>query len=122
VKARLRVFRFDPDRDSAPGYQLYELPWSEGLSMLEAIRYVYEHLDGSLAFRNYHCGRGRCSSCLMFINGRNRRGCHFLVPADSEVTVEPAAGFPLVRDLVVDFGMPKGPASDTPGCQGENSR
>jgi succinate dehydrogenase/fumarate reductase-like Fe-S protein len=111
MEARLKVFRFDPDTDAVPTHRVYSLPWSEGLSVLEAVRYIYEHIDAGLAFRNYHCGRGLCASCLMAINGRNRRSCHFLVPAGEEITVEPAAGYPIVRDLVVDFGVPRSGAS-----------
>ncbi|MEW6524436.1 MAG: 2Fe-2S iron-sulfur cluster-binding protein [Bacillota bacterium] len=107
MQARLKVFRFDPDRDGTSRHQVYQIPWSEGLSVLEALRYIYEHLDGSLAFRNYHCGRGLCASCLMSINGQNKRSCHFLVSHEEEVTVEPASGYPIIRDLVVDFGIPR---------------
>jgi succinate dehydrogenase/fumarate reductase-like Fe-S protein len=118
LEVTLRVFRFDPGQDTAPGYRSYAVPWSEGLSVLEALRFIYEHIDGSLAFRNYHCGRGRCASCLLAINGRNRRGCHYLIPREAELTVEPAAGYPLVRDLVVEFGLPKPPAQDGTGERG----
>lgn len=112
MEVTLKVLRFDPDQDAAPWYRSYAVPWSEGLSVLEALRFIYEHLDGSLAFRNYHCGRGRCASCLLSINGHNRLGCHYLMPREAEVIVEPAAGYPRVRDLVVEFGMPGLTAQD----------
>jgi succinate dehydrogenase / fumarate reductase iron-sulfur subunit len=58
----LKIFRFDPDVDSMPYYVSYTVPWTEGLTLLMAVRKVYETIDPDLAFRNYFCGRGLCSS------------------------------------------------------------
>jgi succinate dehydrogenase / fumarate reductase iron-sulfur subunit len=100
----LKIFRFDPDRDSVPYYQQYTLPWTEGLTLLMAVRKVYETIDPTLGFRNFFCGRGLCASCLMTVNGSTKKSCHVVLEVGREYVVEPAKGYPIIRDLVVDYG------------------
>jgi succinate dehydrogenase/fumarate reductase-like Fe-S protein len=101
----LKIFRFDPDEDAVPYYRTYTLPWTEGLTLLMAIRKVYETIDPTLAFRNYFCGRGLCSSCLMTVDGKLKKSCHVVLEAGREYLVEPAKGYPIIRDLAVDYGV-----------------
>ncbi len=100
----LKVFRFDPETDAVPHYTNYALPWTEGLTLLAAIRRIYETLDPSLGFRNYFCGRGLCSSCLMMVDGKSKHSCHVLLEPGREYLVEPLKDYPVIRDLVVDYG------------------
>ena len=109
----LNIFRFDPDTDSVPYYRKYNLPWTEGLTLLMAVRKVYETVDPTLGFRNYFCGRGLCSSCLMTVDGKTKKSCHIVLEAGREYLVEPAKGYPIIRDLVVDYGVKRSdPNSD----------
>lgn len=102
----LTVFRFNPNVESTPRYAEYQVPWADGLSMLEAVRHVYEEVDGTLYFRNYHCSRGLCQACLLKINGKTQRSCHCILEKGAAYTVEPPEGYSLIRDLGVDFGYP----------------
>ncbi|MGA2988936.1 MAG: 2Fe-2S iron-sulfur cluster-binding protein [Candidatus Korobacteraceae bacterium] len=104
MDVRLKVFRFDPDTDAVPHYTNYSLPWTEGLTLLAAIRRIYETLDPGLGFRNYFCGRGLCSGCLMTVDGKTKHSCHVLLDAEREYLVEPLKDYPVIRDLVVDYG------------------
>ena len=36
----LKIFRYDPINDQAPYYRSYQVPWREGLILLNAIKYV----------------------------------------------------------------------------------
>jgi succinate dehydrogenase/fumarate reductase-like Fe-S protein len=109
----LNIFRFDPDTDSVPYYQTYTLPWTESLTLLMAVRKVYETMDPTLGFRNYFCGRGLCASCLMTVDGKTKKSCHIILEAGREYLVEPAKGYPIIRDLVVDYGVKRSdPNSD----------
>jgi len=108
IKTRLKVFRYDPDADPLPHYTMYEIPWREGLTLLAAIRHVYETQDPTLGFRNYFCGRGLCASCLMMVDGALKKSCHVVLEPGKEYLVEPAKGYPVIRDLVVDFGVKRG--------------
>ena len=105
MEIRLKIFRFNPDMDPIPYYASYTLPWTEGMTMLAAIRMIYATIDPSLGFRNYFCGRGLCAGCRVTIDGTVKRACHVILEAGREYVVEPLKNFPVIRDLVVDFGM-----------------
>ena len=101
----LKVFRYDPEADHAPSYKSYQVPWREGLLLLTALKYVRDHLDETLAFRDYCCGCSWCLSCLMMVDGRGRRTCSRPVHPGENILLEPMKGFPVIKDLAVDFGM-----------------
>lgn len=101
----LKIFRFDPDKDQKPFYQQFQVPYSEGLLLLTAIKYVRENLEESLAFRDYCCGCSWCMSCLMTVNGKGMRTCSKVLRPGEHLLVEPMKGYPIVKDLVVDFGV-----------------
>ncbi len=101
----LKIFRFNPDVDAIPYYTTYTLPWTEGLTLLAAIRKIYLTLDPSLGFRNYYCGRGLCGGCRLTVDGAVKRACHVVLASDREYLVEPLKNYPVIRDLVVDFGV-----------------
>lgn len=104
MEIRLKIFRFNPETDAVPYYTTYSLAWTEGLTMLAAIRMIYATIDPSLAFRNYFCGRGLCAGCRVTIDGTVKRSCHVILEAGREYVVEPLKNYPVIRDLVVDFG------------------
>lgn len=99
----LKVARFDSLNDSEPSYKNYEIPFGGSMSVLMALEYVYEHVDETLAFRRYCCGTARCNSCLVRANGKKIRACSTLVEEGKTLVVEPAEGYRVIKDLVVDF-------------------
>ena len=101
----LKVFRFDPNCDFAPVYKTYEVPWQEGLLLLQALKYVRDHIDETLSFRDYCCGCSWCMSCMMMVNGKGMRTCSRPLDAGEQITVEPMRGYPVIKDLAVDFGV-----------------
>ena len=99
----VRVARFHPATDPAPGKQDYLVPAGPGMTVLDALVYIKEHLDGSLAYRS-SCRMGICGSCGMFINGLPRLACQTqLRSLGAVVTVEPLPNYPVVRDVVPDL-------------------
>jgi succinate dehydrogenase / fumarate reductase iron-sulfur subunit len=110
MQVHLKIFRFNPGIDVAPYYKTYALPWTEGLTLLAAIRKIYASADPTLAFRNYFCGRGLCAGCHMNVNGAIKKACHVVLEPRMEYKVEPLKGHPIIRDLVVDFGIRRLPA------------
>ena len=102
-KIKLHIFRFDPKLDNAPSFQEYEVARTEKMSVLSAIRYVYENLDGTLSINGYYCYRKLCGLCRVRINGKNRLSCRTLV--EDGMVIEPVGGHPLIKDLVVDFSQ-----------------
>jgi succinate dehydrogenase/fumarate reductase-like Fe-S protein len=101
----LKVFRYDPSVDFSPIYRTYEVPWKEGLLLLSALKYVRENIDETLAFRDYCCGCAWCTSCMMMVNGKGMRTCLKVLSPGEHITVEPMRGFPVIKDLAVDFGV-----------------
>lgn len=99
----VRVQRYRPDVDAAPGAHDYTVPVRPGMTVLDALVYIKERLDGSLAYRS-SCRMGICGSCGMFINGLPRLACQTqLLPLAPVVVVAPMPNYPLVKDLVPDL-------------------
>ncbi len=102
---QLKIFRYDPSVDTAPNYAIYEVPWREGLLLLQAIKYVRDNLDETLSFRDYCCGCSWCTSCIMMVDGKGMRTCSRPLKPGESLLIEPMRGFPVIKDLAVDFGV-----------------
>lgn len=57
--------------------------------------------DPSLAFR-YSCRSGYCGTCTVVVDGRPSLACGTAVGSRARIHVAPLAGFPVVRDLIID--------------------
>ena len=95
----LTVEKYDPSRDSAPRLETYEVPYTKEMRVLEALDHVVEELGQSLSYQ-WFCGVKKCGMCGVMVNGRQTLGCW--EPVEPEMLVQPLAGFPVVRDLVID--------------------
>ena len=96
---RVSVFRYDPSTDKEPDYKHYEVPFEPGMSAMHALDYIYQNLDGSIAYYDHAaCALGICARCTGKINGRPGLLCQTLVQGD--IIVEPLAASKVVRDLV----------------------
>ena len=93
------VEKFDPSRDPAPRLETYEVPYTREMRVLEALDYIVEELGQSLSYQ-WFCGVKKCGMCGVMVNGRQTLGCW--EPVEPEMLVQPLAGFPVVRDLVID--------------------
>ena len=100
----LEVTRFCPERDAEPGSQTYEVPFREDWVVLDALNYIKDKVDGSLAFR-WSCRMGICGSCGMMVDGEPKLTCATFLSdyAPGPVRIEPLRYFPVVRDLVIDM-------------------
>ena len=100
----VQVERYRPEEESEPTWQSYEVPLREDWSVLDALNYVKDHVDGTLSYR-WSCRMGICGSCGMTVNGDPKLGCAELLTeyAPGPVRVGPLRNFPVIRDLVVDI-------------------
>ena len=95
-----RVFRFDPSVDKEPYFQSYQVPLARGMSAMDVLDYIYQNLDGSLAYYDHAgCSLGICAKCTGKINGRPGLLCQTII--DGDITLEPTSPSKVVRDLVV---------------------
>jgi len=96
------ILRYRPEMDDQPFTQTFEIPYSEDLSILEALQYIKDHLDSTISFR-WSCRMAICGSCGMMVNGKPKLGCKSFLRDyyPQKVTLEPLANFPIERDLVV---------------------
>ncbi|ATU09025.1 succinate dehydrogenase/fumarate reductase iron-sulfur subunit [Methanohalophilus portucalensis] len=118
----LKIKRQDESRE---WYDSFEIEETAGMTVLEALFYVQEHMDGSLCFR-YACRGAVCGSCGMLINRVPRLACRTQVgiakkentregsddifvagqksEAENEVIlIEPLSNLEVIRDLIVDM-------------------
>lgn len=97
----LEILRYDPERDEAPHFQSYTVPYREDWVVLDAVNYVKEELDRTLSYR-WSCHMAVCGSCGMVVNGEPVLACHaFLRDYPDRIRIEPLHNFPVERDLVV---------------------
>jgi len=98
-----KIFRFNPQKDREPRFDEYVLPYARGVTILGILRYIYENLDGTLTFRNYHCGALVCGCCQVTVNGQRTRACNATVGPGDMVVIEPYDRENVIRDLAVRF-------------------
>jgi succinate dehydrogenase/fumarate reductase iron-sulfur protein len=97
---RVRLFRYDPSADENPRYEIFSVPKRPDMRVLDALNHIYNLEEtGAVAYR-WYCGTKKCGECGITVNGRAMLGCW--EPTTEEMTIEPLANFPIIRDLVVD--------------------
>ena len=104
-KVTIRIQRFDPDKDSQPRDQDYELELPPGITILQTLNKIRAELDPTLAYR-YSCGSAICGSCALKINGHARLACKTQVSdcvTNGVLRVGPMGNLKVLRDLVVDM-------------------
>ena len=100
----LQLTRYRPDRETEPTVDDFVVPLHHDWAVLDGLNHIKDNVDGSLSYR-WSCRMGICGSCGMMVNGEPKLTCaSFLTDyGPGPVRVEPLAGFPVIRDLVVDI-------------------
>ncbi|OGO12143.1 MAG: hypothetical protein A2Y53_02150 [Chloroflexi bacterium RBG_16_47_49] len=96
---KVTVRKFNPELDPEPYYSTYEIPYTRGMRVLEALDYIVEELGDSLAYR-WFCGVKKCGGCGILLNEKPVLACWESV--QKEMKIEPLPNFPILRDLVID--------------------
>ena len=63
-----RIHRFDPQQ-KRHYISTYKVPVRKGMTLLEALMYIKDNFDETLAFR-HSCRMGQCGSCGIMVNGK----------------------------------------------------
>ena len=98
---KLEVTRSGADGTAGARVDEYEVPEFEGMTVLDALMWVREHVDPTLGIR-YSCRcANACKECLAIVNGAKTYTC--TVAAVGTVTVEPLSHKRFIRDTVVEL-------------------
>lgn len=96
---KVRILRSTAGPKDEPSYETYEVPFVPGMSVMNAMDYIYQHLDGTVAYHDHAgCALGICAKCTCKINEKTGLLCQTSVGGD--VTVEPLNRDRVLRDLV----------------------
>jgi len=100
---KVKILRFNPSTNGKAYFQSYDVPLTEGVSVLDILDFIYENLDGSLAYYDHAaCRHGICGGCSLVVNGKPSLACQTLVLGN--ISVEPPKNFKVIRDLVYKRG------------------
>ena len=99
----IEILRYNPETDEKPTFAVFTIPYAEAWSMLDALEYIKDELDSSLAYR-WSCRMAVCGSCGMVINGTPKLGCETFLRDyyPGSIRIEPLANFPIEKDLIID--------------------
>ncbi len=94
-----RIKRFD---GGSSYWDEFKVPIN--MTVLEALFYIKENIDSTLAFRAF-CRMGICGSCVIRINKKPMLACETQISKLEKETIElePLKNFNVIKDLVTDF-------------------
>jgi len=94
---RISVHRSEPDR-----LETFEVERDDPMMVLDLLLAIQRTHDASVGFR-FSCRVAMCGTCTLRMDGRTVLACQTPVPTDTdEIRLDPVAGLPVVRDLIVD--------------------
>ena len=101
--ARLKIWR-----GSEPGagrWESYEVPFEEGQSVLDGLRWIRVHRDPTLAIRFSCINANACKECMIELEGKTIYACTARLEP-REMVLTPLSNKPLIRDLVTEIAPP----------------
>jgi hypothetical protein len=101
--ARLRVWRGLAQQ--AGQFETYEVPFEQGQSVLDGLRWIRANHDPTLATRFSCINANACKECMMEIDGVTVYACTTRL-APREMIVKPLSNKALLRDLVTEIAPP----------------
>ena len=103
MKARLKVWRGMPG--AAGRYEHYEVPFEQGQTVLDGLRWIRVHRDATLAIRFSCINANACKECMIRVDGKTVYACTTRL-AEREMTLEPLPNKIHLRDLVTEIAPP----------------
>ena len=100
----IRVRRGTPDEPSR--IETFTVPYTEGMSVLDAVMWVHAHVDSTLAIRYACINANACKECMVRVDGKTGYACTSRLGAEGAL-IEPLDNKALIRDLVTDIVPPK---------------
>jgi len=101
--AKLKIWR---GLDKASGrWEIHEVPFEPGQSVLDGLRWIRVHRDPTLAIRFSCINANACKECMIELDGRTVYACTSRLEP-REMTLEPLANKTIMRDLVTEIAPP----------------
>jgi succinate dehydrogenase/fumarate reductase-like Fe-S protein len=101
--AKLKVWR--GTEPAAGHWQLYDVPFEPGQSVLDALRWIRANRDPSLAIRFSCINANACKECMLELDGNTVYACTARLEP-REMRLAPLSNKRLVRDLVTEIAPP----------------
>jgi succinate dehydrogenase / fumarate reductase iron-sulfur subunit len=119
------IYRFTKN-STQPRYKTYTIKPKKGMTVLNALFHIQDHLDPTLSFR-YSCRGAVCGTCAMLINKIPRLACRTQIQTlqnssqtinlapfpeliqgptwnqKTSILIEPLPNFPVIKDLIVNL-------------------
>ena len=86
-------------------WQSWEVPFEQGQTVLDGLRWIRAHRDPSLAIRFSCINANACKECMMQVDGETVYACTTRL-AEGEMTLEPLPKKKLIKDLVTEIAPP----------------
>ena len=93
-------------QNEEPYFEVYHVPYREGMSVLDAILWVRTNIDSSLAVRYSCINANACKECMVMVDGKIQYACTTRL-LNRDTTIEPLSNKVLIKDLVTDIVPPK---------------
>jgi succinate dehydrogenase/fumarate reductase-like Fe-S protein len=103
--ARLRIRR--GTAEAAAHYEEFSVPFEAGATLLDALIWIRNHCDPSLAFRYSCINANVCKECTLAIDGVVDYACTRRLRPEVMTTLAPLPGKPVLRDLVCETRPPR---------------
>ena len=100
---QVKVFRKDSATGGKASFDLFQVPFETGMSVMDALDYIYQNQDSTIAYYDHAgCALGICARCLGKVNGKACLMCQTMVEGD--LVIEPVNEKKVVKDLVCRRG------------------
>ncbi len=103
--ARLRICR--GSSGTTMREEEFMVPFDDGATVLDALMWIRDHRDPSLAFRYSCINANVCKECTIAIDRVVDYACMHRLRADAVMTLAPLPGKPVLRDLVCETRPPR---------------
>lgn len=88
------------DSQTGQRTESFDVPYKEGMSLLDAILWIREHKDPSLTVR-YSCrSANACKECMAVVDNKAGYLCSIRATPNAEINISPVPGLPWIKDVV----------------------
>jgi succinate dehydrogenase/fumarate reductase-like Fe-S protein len=101
--AHLKIWRGEKPGDGR--WEIHDVPFEPGQSVLDALRWIRANRDPSLAIRFSCINANACKECMVELEGKTVYACTARLEP-RQMTLAPLSNKRLIRDLVTEIAPP----------------